>query len=149
MKFLTRRSTLTILLTVAAILVLYLYQSPLALATDCAANPWTAGGKSFPSIDTGLGCMPIDAEGMTKWTVKTVVGVAGGIALLMLIIGGVQFVSSSGDPDAIEEARGKITSALAGLILIIFSILIMKIIGIDVLGLPNLTPSGGGGINLP
>ena len=106
-------------------------------------------GNSYVGIDTGLGCIPFGSDGITKWILQAVVGIAGGLALLMLIIGGVQFVSSSGDPDAIEEARGKITSAIAGLILIIFSILIMKIIGIDVLGLPNLTPAGGGGINLP
>ena len=96
------------------ILLLLLAMAYTILAPSSYACNWSdRAGNSYVGIDTGLGCIPIGSDGITKWTLQAVVGVAGGLALLMLIIGGIQFVSSSGDPDAIEEARGKITSAIA------------------------------------
>lgn len=102
-----------------------------------------ASGES----DTGIGCIPYDPGGFTKKISGIIVGVAGGIALLLLLIGSIQFISSSGDPDGIDEAKQKISAAVSGILFIIFSVLILKVIGIDILGLDQLgilIPSGSG-----
>lgn len=50
---------------------------------------------------------------------------------------------SSGNPEGIEEAKGVITAAISGLLLTLFSVLILRVIGIEILGLPQFSPSGG------
>jgi len=95
-------------------------------------------------VDTGIGCVPYNAPDLAAFIVRIVVGIAGGIALLLLIAGGVQFVSSGGDPDSIDEAKQRITAAVSGLLLIIFSLVVLKVIGVDILDLPGFDPSGGG-----
>ena len=105
----------------------------------CAAN----------EVETGVGCVPTDASGLAKFLVRLIVGVAGGVALLLLIIGSAQFIASGGDPDSIDEAKEKITAAVSGILLIIFSLLVLKVIGVDILGLPDFEGLPGGGLKLP
>ncbi len=93
--------------------------------------------------------MPTDAPGLAAFLVRLVVGIAGGVALLLLIVGGAQFIASGGDPDSLDEAKEKITAAVSGLLLIIFSLLMLKIIGVDILGLPDFEGLPGGGVRLP
>jgi hypothetical protein len=55
---------------------------------------------------------------------------AAAIALLIyLIIGGFQFMLSRGDPKATEAAKGKITNAIIGFIIITFAFTIVQIFG--------------------
>lgn len=95
-------------------------------------------------VETGIGCIRYDAPGFAFQMVRIIVGVAGGIVLLLFLIGGTQFISSSADPDALDEAKEKITAAVSGLLLIIFSLAILKIVGVDILNLPGLSSTGGG-----
>lgn len=55
---------------------------------------------------------------------------AGLLLLLYLIFGGIQFMTSGGDPKAMESAKGKITGALVGFIIIFASYWIVQIVGI-------------------
>lgn len=62
---------------------------------------------------------------------------AAGIAfLIMLLVGGFQFVTSGGDPKAAGQARATLTFAIIGIILVVASWLILTIIravtGVDV-----------------
>lgn len=76
--------------------------------------------------------------------------IAGSIVFLfLLLLGGIQWMLSGGDKAAVESARGRITSALIGL-LIMFSAwaiitLLEQFLGIKILSapiqLPTLIPS--------
>lgn len=116
-----------------------LFSSLIPSALACAAN----------QVETGVGCVPTDAPHLAEFLVRLIVGIAGGVALLLLIIGGAQFIASGGDPDSIDEAKEKITAAVSGILLIIFSLLVLKVIGVDILGLPGFAPFGSGGVSLP
>ncbi|HAU65145.1 MAG: hypothetical protein UU02_C0014G0006 [Candidatus Woesebacteria bacterium GW2011_GWA1_40_43] len=64
---------------------------------------------------------------------------AAGIALLIyLIIGGLQIMTSRGDPKAMQSAQGKISNAIIGFIIVVFAyllvVLIGKILGIQAFG---------------
>lgn len=62
-----------------------------------------------------------------------------GIALfIMLLAGGFKYMTSGGDPKASEQAKGTITSALLGLILLIVAWLILKFLS-EFTGLSNIT----------
>lgn len=43
------------------------------------------------------------------------------IFIFMLIIGGIQWISSGGDKGAVEQAKGKVTNALVGIV-VLFSV---------------------------
>lgn len=63
-------------------------------------------------------------------------GFAGILLFVLLLLGGFKFITSGGDPKAVESARKTITSAIVGLIIILVSylilILISNITGVDV-----------------
>lgn len=50
---------------------------------------------------------------------------AGVAALVMFIFGGIEYMSSAGNPSRMSSGKGRITSAISGLLLAIFSTLIL------------------------
>ena len=75
-------------------------------------------------------------------TVLVVVGVIA--ALAFLIYGGIKWITSGGDKNAVESARNHIVAAIVGLVIIILSFVIIgfifQILGITTgPGLPTLT----------
>jgi len=77
----------------------------------------------------------MDLAGIVQKYSIAAVGAAGVIALLLIIYGGLLFTLSHGDQTKVEEAKEVITNALAGLALIIFASVILKIIGFDIFGI--------------
>lgn len=78
--------------------------------------------------------------------------IIGALACLaMLLLGGISWITSSGDKNKLEEARGRITAAIIG-IAILASVLVIWVIILKVFGLDNelkvsgieLGGSGGG-----
>lgn len=61
------------------------------------------------------------------------ISIGGVIAFILIIIGGLQIILSSGNPDKVKAGKEMITSAIAGLLLIIFSVFILRLIGHDIL----------------
>ncbi len=90
-------------------------------------------------IWTAIGCIPANPQDFVARLLKLAIGIAGGIAFLMIIYGGFQIMMSSGNPEKLNSGKEVVTSAIAGLLLIVFSVVILKIIGVDVLGIPGLT----------
>jgi len=56
------------------------------------------------------------------------------LLLIYLVLGGLQLMTSQGDPKAVEGARAKITNALIGLIVIVLAYAIVKLLG-QILGI--------------
>lgn len=68
-------------------------------------------------------------------TIFIIVGVI--ITLIFLILGGIQWITSGGDKEALQKARKRITFAVIGIVVILLALLIVNIIG-GLLGV-NLT----------
>ncbi|KKR49704.1 MAG: hypothetical protein UT84_C0021G0010 [Candidatus Curtissbacteria bacterium GW2011_GWA1_40_16] len=66
------------------------------------------------------------------------IGLAGGIALIIMVIGSIRVLTSAGDPKAVGAGREMIIAAVAGLLFLAFSIVILSFIGIDIIGIPGL-----------
>lgn len=68
------------------------------------------------------------------------VGIA--LSIIFLIIGGIKYITAGGDETNIAAARGQITNAIIGFVVVIaaFSLkaIIKNLIGVDVTGLPLL-----------
>lgn len=80
---------------------------------------------------------PLSAlEGVFSNVVKALLGGAGIALFIMLLSGGLKYITSSGDPKATEGAQKTITYAIGGLVLVLLSylflVLISQITGVDI-----------------
>jgi hypothetical protein len=62
--------------------------------------------------------------------VRFVVAISGVALLIMLLVGGFSFLFSGGDPKKLEQARGTLTNAVIGIVVIVAAYLIIRIIGV-------------------
>jgi heme/copper-type cytochrome/quinol oxidase subunit 2 len=54
--------------------------------------------------------------------------VTGAISVMMVVIGGIKYASSQGDPQAVSKAKGTIIYAVVGLIVSIFAVTIVSFV---------------------
>jgi hypothetical protein len=90
---------------------------------------------------TAIGCVPSNPQDLLKLILTFGMGIAGGIAFLLILLGGFQIMTSAGNPEQLNAGRELVTSAVIGLILILLSIFLLKVIGVDVFGLPGFSSS--------
>jgi len=89
-------------------------------------------------IWSGLGCIYTDAKSFVQETVfRLGIGLAGGLALLCLIYAAFQMQTSQGNPEKLKKSQEMITSCIMGLMLIIFSVFILRLIGVNILTIPG------------
>lgn len=88
-------------------------------------------------IATGIGCVPVTPGGLVTKLFSIAMGIGGGIAFLMILIGSLQIQTSSGDPKRLQEGREIIEGAIIGLLLIILSVVILRIVGVNILAIPG------------
>jgi len=74
---------------------------------------------------------------LVQWVLKYAILMGGGIAFLLSVWGGATILLSAGNPEKINEGREIITSAVSGLLFIVLSIFLLRLIGVDILGLPD------------
>lgn len=63
---------------------------------------------------------------------------AGLLLLLYLLFGGFQLMTSGGDPKKMQEAKGKLTNALVGFIIVFIAYWLVQIVG-KILGIEIIT----------
>jgi len=73
------------------------------------------------------------------------IGAVGILAALFVVIGGVQWLTSAGNPEKISEAKARIIASLSGLVLILCSYLLLTIINPDLITFRSINTQ----INLP
>lgn len=78
------------------------------------------------------------AETLFSNLVTAIVSIAGIALFVMLLVGGFKFLFSAGDQKQLEEARGTITNAIMGLIVIVAAYLILRTVA-TFTGVTNLT----------
>jgi hypothetical protein len=69
-----------------------------------------------------------DLEGVFGNVVNVVLGLAGIVLFIMIILGGFSYITSGGDPKKVESARNTLTYAIGGMIFIALAYLILKFI---------------------
>ena len=94
-------------------------------------------GKKTFVCDTALGDISSDPGKFISRIFGILLSLAGGIALLLIIISGYRLMASQGNPEKVQAAREQLTSAIVGLLFIIFSLAILTIIGVDILRIPG------------
>ncbi len=82
------------------------------------------GNSSFSQCDlaTGTGC--VDANDLVTSAIQWIIGIAGVVAVIFVVYGGISYTTSSGDPSKLQKAKQTILYALIGLIVVALSELI-------------------------
>jgi len=105
----------------------------------CDSSGQPTNDPSSGKIYTAIGCVPVStSDEFVVWILNWAIGIGGGIALLLIILASFQIMTSSGVPEKAQAGKELLTSAIAGLVLLIFSIFILKVIGVDILKIPGL-----------
>lgn len=86
---------------------------------------------------TAFGCIQTDPQQLVGEVLRLGVGLGGGIAFLLILFGGFQILTSAGNPEKLTVGRELVTSAITGLLLVIFSIFLLRLIGYNILGIPG------------
>jgi len=103
------------------------------------SDPTCNAGGGKKGIDTAIGCIPFTSTGsFAKFFLQWALGIGGGIAFLLIVFAGFQIMTSSGNPERLQAGKELLTSAVSGLILLIFAIFVLRIIGVDLLGIQLL-----------
>lgn len=102
----------------------------------CDPGIWICVGTVSPGyVSTALGYIPTDPKALVEWILTRSIAMGGGLAILLSLWGGVQIILAGGNPEKINEGKEIITSAISGLLFILFSIFLLRFIGVDVLGI--------------
>jgi hypothetical protein len=97
---------------------------------------------SFPGtcgqgIQTALGCLPFTRDALISTLLSFTVGIAGAIALIVMLIGTFQIMTAGGNAKQVQKGRELFTAALAGLLFLIFSVSLLRIIAGSIIKLPG------------
>ena len=87
----------------------------------------------------GLNCNAgQDVNGLIKTVIQWMLGIAFGIAVLFLIIGGFWYITSGGNEETAEKGKNTVVNALIGIVIIVLAFVIVSVVA-------NLVGSAGGG----
>lgn len=103
-----------------------------------SGSPPTGDGGKNPCISgtcqTALGPIKTDPAEFIKTILGIAIGLAGGIALIFMVIGAIRVLISSGDQQKLTGGKDMIVAAVSGLLFLILSVLILRFIGTGLLG---------------
>jgi len=86
---------------------------------------------------TAIGCVSTKSDLFVKSLLSIVFGIGGGVAFLAVIGGTITVLTSAGDPEKLQKGKEMITSSLAGILLILFSVFLLRTVGFDILRIPG------------
>jgi hypothetical protein len=103
------------------------------------------GDGGCVAFSTAVGELGTKPEEFITRLFAILLSVSGGIALLLIIKAGYQMLTSQGKPEQINAGRDQLVAAIVGLIFLIFSFVILQVIGFDILQIPGFSGAGAGG----
>jgi len=116
----------------------------LVLVTVLVFAPLFAGAQLKTSnndlcVGTGLNCNAgNDVNSLIKTVINWLLGIAFGVAVLFLIIGGFWYITSAGNEETAEKGKNTAINAIIGIVMIILSYVIVNVVA-------NLVSKAGSG----
>jgi TRAP-type C4-dicarboxylate transport system permease small subunit len=86
--------------------------------THLAATAYVQSCPQGADCDTGLPVVNAGSDQLQN-ILRVAFGILAAVAILFVVIGGLRYVISEGDPEATAKARGTIIYALVGLVIAI------------------------------
>ena len=103
-----------------------------ALSMAALSDTFRASGGCDPNLQR---CDNLSVNGLIKLVINWLLGIAFGIAVLFLIIGGFWYITSGGNEETAEKGRNTAINAIIGIVIIILSYVIVNVVS-------NLVQSG-------
>lgn len=72
--------------------------------------------------------------GLIVFVIQILLYIAGGVAVLFVIIGGFQYITSAGNAEGATKGKKTVVNAIIGIVLIILSYMIISVITNTILG---------------
>lgn len=103
--------------------------------TDNGMQIWNPEGSCTDGIDTALGCLPYKSEdGQLAQTILIfLAGITGAIALVVMLMATIQIMTAGGNPEQVKKGKELLTGAITGLLFIIFSVTLLRMIAGDII----------------
>ncbi len=133
----TRLGPAWILLNILlGLLLLHLTSLPIFAAICLPGQCTTIYGGC--GVDTAIGCLPVNLEDVGAFLFGIAVEILGLLALIMFAIGGYQTMIAGDNPDVLQEGKAKMTAAITGFFFLLLFVVIIRMIGIEILGITPL-----------
>ena len=120
----------------------WLKVSQLVLTAVLVFSPLLVSAASIVNQGVCVGGLNCTAGGNVNDLIKTVIqwmlGIAFGIAVLFLIIGGFWYITSGGNEETAEKGKNTVVNALIGIVIIVLAFVIVSVVA-------NLVGSAGSG----
>ena len=106
------------------------------LEAEGTASQVGRGCSSVGYVNTAIGCIPFTIISQTaKFFLQWSISIGGGIALFLIGLSAIMFATSSGNPQKVQSAKSLFMAAVGGLLFILLSVFLLRVIGVNVLGL--------------
>jgi hypothetical protein len=103
---------------------------------NCTAPTGPTAGCPYGSINTALGCFYIRTPNVfIIYLLRAGIGLGGGIAFMLMVYAGFIIMTSSGDPRRLTAGKELLTAAISGLLFLVGGVYVLRLIGVDLLGL--------------
>ena len=90
---------------------------------------------SFAQLPNNIGCQPgqncsagSDINSFIRTVINWLLGIAFGIAVLFLIIGGFWYITSAGNEETAEKGKNTAINAIIGIVIIVLSYVIVNVV---------------------
>lgn len=90
-------------------------------------------------INTALGCIPYDTKGFTSSLLGFLIGLVGLIAIVVMLVATFMIMTGGSNPEQVKKGKELFTAGITGLLFIVFSVTILRIIAGDIIKLPGFT----------
>jgi hypothetical protein len=90
---------------------------------------------------TGLRCTETSVPQIFKTVINWALGIAFGVAVIFLIIGGFRYITAGGNEESVEKGKSSVINALIGIVIIVLSYVIVNVVANLVTG--NSSSIGG------
>lgn len=135
-KFFPERKHISILTYLFLSFSLFFAAPQHILAIDPTAG-CPGSSDTNPQIYTGLGCIPTSTAGFTSALLTFLAGTAGAISLVIMLIATIQIMTGGDNAEQVKKGKELFTGAITGLLFIIFSVTLLRIIAGDIINLPG------------
>lgn len=104
-----------------------------AAISNNTQKPWAVGGDNVKETNvnaTGQG----DLWGNVQSIINAIIGALGIVAVVIIIIGGVNYMTSSGDAGKVKKAKDTILYGVIGLVVCVLAFAIVNFVISNILG---------------
>lgn len=88
-------------------------------------------------VPTAIGCVPTYLPNFIVGLIRFLALIGGGITILLMAFGAFTMITSQGQEQQLRQGQEQLTAAIVGILFIIFSVLLLQVLGVQILQIPG------------